>query len=84
MQVSVSGMPRGGSLISMLGKKTEQIARGIRKLRRWKAHVFNDEVRALRTHLTDDAEQAITNVPSKLNRFGVTSEFQRPQHVHIA
>src|SRR5277367_6087203 len=43
MQVSVSCMPRRGSLISMFGKKSEQITRGIRKLCRWKANVFYDE-----------------------------------------
>jgi hypothetical protein len=31
-----------------------------------------------------DAEETITNVPYKLNCFGVTNEFQRPQHFHVA
>src|ERR1700722_8477489 len=84
MQVSISGVPRGGGLISVHGKQSEQIARSIRKLRRWKTNVFDDEICALRTHLTDDAEETITNVPSKLNCLGVTSELQRPQHFHIA
>src|ERR1700683_5714848 len=69
MQVSVSSMPRGGRLISVFGKKTEQITRGIRKLCRWKANVFDDEVCALRTHFTDGAEETITTVPCKLNCF---------------
>src|ERR1700722_3969785 len=83
MQVSISGVPRGGGLISVFGKQCEQIARSIRKLRRWKTNVFDDEICSLRTHLTDDAEEAVADVPSKLNRFGITSELQRPQHFHM-
>ena len=77
-------MPRGRRFISVFGKKTEQITSSIRKLCRWKANVFDDEVCALRTHLTDDAEETITNVPCKLNGFGFANEFQRLQHFHIA
>src|SRR5580658_4894135 len=84
MQVSVSSMSRGGSLISVFGKKAEQIMRGIGKLLRWKANVFDDEVCALGTHLTDDAEETITNVPGKLNGLRFASEFQWLQHFHIA
>src|SRR5580704_807492 len=84
MQVSVSSMPRGRSFISMLGEESEQVTSGICKLRRWKANVFDDEVCALRTHFTDDAEETITNMPCKLNGFGVANEFQRLQHFHIA
>ena len=47
----------------MFGKKTEQVTSRIRKLCRWKTDVFDDEVCALRTYFTDDAEETITNVP---------------------
>src|SRR5580692_8686501 len=84
MQVSVSSMPRGRSFISVFGKESEQVTSGIRKLCRWKANVFDDQVRALRTHFTDDAEETITNVPCQLNGLGSANEFQRLQHFHIA
>src|ERR1700723_955875 len=84
MQVSVSSMPRGRRFISVFGKKTEQVTSRIRKLCRWKANVFDDEVCALRTHFTDDAEETITNVPCQLNDFSFANEFQRLQPFHIA
>src|SRR5580698_6026520 len=83
MQVSVCGMPRGRTLISVFGKETEQIPSSIRKLRGWKANVFDDQVRALRARPSDDAEETITNVPRKLNRFHVANEFQGLEHLHI-
>src|ERR1700722_2328091 len=84
MQVSVGSMPRGRRFISVFSKKTEQITSCIRKLGRWKANVLDDEVCALRAHLTDDAEQTITNMPCKLDDFGFANEFQRLQHLRIA
>src|SRR5277367_4832216 len=84
MQVSVSSVPRGGRWISVFSKKTEQITRSIRKMCGRETDVFDDETCALRTHLTDDAEKTITDVPCKLNCFGVKNEFHRPQHFHIA
>src|ERR1700723_4538822 len=77
MQVSVSSMPRGRRFISVFGQETEQITSSIRKLSRWKANVFDDQVGTLRTRTADDAEETITDVPGKLNRFGVANEFQR-------
>src|ERR1700684_1276889 len=84
MQISGRSMPRGRRFISVFGKKTEQVTSRIRKLCRWKANVFDDEVCALRTHFTDDAEETITNVPCQLNEFSFANEFQRLQHFHIA
>src|ERR1700733_4123601 len=84
MQVSVSSMPRGRRFISVFGKESEQVTSSVRKLRGRKANVFDDEVCALRTHFTDNAEEAIANVPCKLNGLGFANEFQRLQHFHIA
>jgi hypothetical protein len=83
MQVSVCGMPRGRTLISVFGKETEQIPSSIRKLCGWEANVFDDQVRTLRARPADDAEETITNMPCKLDRFRVANEFQRLEHLHI-